>query len=101
MKSLKLALPISSKYDSAVFEAVGLQVALGLLSLLNLDGGVSAQVCGIALVAFWGGVAVLIWRHPQSPSRADLELISFGYFLVVIIAFFLVGGIWHLRGVVQ
>jgi hypothetical protein len=101
MKLIRLALPISPKYDSPIFEALALQIVLGLVSLLILDFGMVAQVCGIALVAFWGGAAVLIWRHPQSPSRADLELIRFGYLLVVVITYILVGWIWHLRGVVR
>lgn len=94
---MRLPLPISPKYDSPIFEAVGLQILLGLLSYLILDGGATAQICGIALVAFWGGAAVLIWRHPQSPSRIDVELIRFGYLPVVVLAFFLVGLIWQLK----
>jgi hypothetical protein len=100
MKILRPPLPISQKYDSPIFEAVAIQIILGLLGLMILDGGVIAQICGIALVAFWGGAAVLIWRHPQSPSRVDIELIRFGYLPLIIISFFLVGWIWHLRGVV-
>jgi hypothetical protein len=99
MKAMRLPLPISLKYDTCIFEAVGLQLVLGLLSLLILDGGRVAQMCGIALAAFWSGAVVLIWRHPQSPSRLDLELIRFGYLPVAVIAFFLAGWIWHLRGV--
>jgi len=76
-----------------------LQVLLGLLSLLILDGGTSARICGIALIAFWGGAAVLIWRRPQAPTRIDLELLRFGYLPVVLLAFFLVHFIWSLRGV--
>jgi hypothetical protein len=97
---MRLPLPISSKYDSPIFEAVALQIVLGLLSLLISDGGMVAQICGIALVAFWAGAVVLIWRHPQSPSRVDLDLIRLGYLLVIVLAFFLVAGIWKLRGVV-
>ena len=93
-------LPISSKYDSPIFEAVALQIVLGLLALLILDGGLIAQICGIALLAFWSGTVVLIWRHPQTPSRLDIELIRFGYFPVIIVSFFLVGWIWRLRGLV-
>jgi hypothetical protein len=92
-------LPISPKYDSPIFEAVALQIVLGLLAALILDGGGIAQVCGIALLAFWGGAVVLIWRHPQSPSRLDVELIRFGYFPVILVSFFLACWIWHLRGV--
>jgi hypothetical protein len=98
MKYTRLPLPISPKYDSPIFEAVAIQIVLGLLGLMILDGGVIAQLCGIALVAFWGGAAVLIWRRPQSPSRVDIELIRFGYLPLIVISYFLVGWIWHLRG---
>ena len=93
------ALPISASYRQPIFGAVALQVLLGLLSLLILDGGTSARICGIALIAFWGGAAVLIWRRPQAPTRIDLELLRFGYLPVVLLAFFLVHFIWSLRGV--
>jgi len=95
---MRRSLPISPKYDSAIFEAVALQLILGILSLLILDGGTIARICGIALVAFWGGAVALIWRHPQSPTRTDIELIRFGYLPVAVLAFFLVQFIWHLRG---
>lgn len=48
------ALPISSNYRKPIFEALGRQVLLGVLSLLVLDGGTAARICGIALVAFLG-----------------------------------------------
>ena len=98
MKVLRYRLPISKEYDSPIFEAVALQIVLGLLSLLILDGGTVARICGIALVAFWAGAGLLIYRRPTSPSRLDLQLIRFGYLPVVVIAFFLVQWIWHLRG---
>jgi hypothetical protein len=59
-----------------------------------------AQVFGVALLVFWGGAAVLICRNAKSPSRVDLQLIRFGYFPVLLIAFFLVAWIWRLRGVI-
>jgi hypothetical protein len=99
MKYMKLMLPISPQYDSAIFEGLAIQIALGVVSRLILDFGQTAQLCGIALVAFWGGAAVLIWRHCQSPSRADLWLIRFGYLPVIVMTFFLLAWIWHLRGV--
>ena len=92
-------LPISQKYDTAIYEAVVLQILLGLLAYMILDGGGIAQICGIALVAFWGGAVVLIWRHPQSPSRTDIELIRFGYLPLIIVSGFVSGGVWNLRGV--
>ena len=93
------SLPISPSYRKPVFEAVGLQVLLGLLSLLILDGGTTARICGIALVAFWGGAALLIWRRPQSPTRTDIQLLRFGFLPLVVVASFLVHFIWTMRGV--
>jgi hypothetical protein len=98
MRILQQVLPLSKEYDSPIFDAVGLQVVLGLLSLLILDGGETAQVCGVAVIAFWSGVAVLICRRPLSPSKFDLQAIRFGYLPIVIGASFLVHWIWHLRG---
>jgi hypothetical protein len=92
-------LPISSSYRKPVFEAVMLQLILGILSLMILDRGTTARICGIALIAFWGGATVLIWRRPQSPTKTDIELIRFGYLPLAVLAFFLVHFIWSLRGV--
>jgi hypothetical protein len=96
---MSYSLPISPNYRIPIFEAVALQALLGLLSMLILDGGTTARICGIALVAFWGGATVLIWRRPQSPTKTDVELIRFGYLPLVVVAFFLVHFIWNLRGV--
>jgi len=96
---MSYSLPISPSYRKPVFEAAGLQVLLGFLSLLILDGGTTARICGIALVAFWGGAAVLISRRPHSPTRTDIELLRFGYLPLAVIAFLLVHFIWTMRGV--
>src|SRR5262249_12732787 len=98
MKPLREALPISKDYKGPVFEALAIHVIIAILSLLILDGGRAGQVCGVALVAFWAGAAVLIYRRPHKPSRIDLQIIRFGYLPVVVIAFVFVNWIWHLRG---
>ena len=99
LRTMNDLLPISTCYRKPIFEAVMLQTILGILSLMILDGGTTARVCGIALIAFWGGVTVLICRRPQSPSRMDIQLIRFGYLPLVVLAGFLVHFIWHMRGV--
>ena len=96
---MNYSLPISPSYRKPVFEAIALQAILGFLSMLILDGGTTARICGIGLVAFWGGATVLIWRRPQSPTKTDFELIRFGCVPLVVVAFFLVHFIWNLRGV--
>jgi hypothetical protein len=99
LAQMSYSLPISQSYRKPVFEAVVLQALLGLFSLLILDGGTTARICGIALIAFWGGATVLIWRRPQSPTKADIELIRFGYLPLAVLAFFLVHFIWSVGGV--
>ena len=89
---------ISPSYKKPIIMALTVQVLVALLSGLILDGGTVARICGIALVAYWGGVAVLIWRRPQNPTKVDLALIQLGYFLVIVLAWFLVFGIWKMRG---
>jgi hypothetical protein len=64
----------------------------------SLDGGQVAQVCGVALVAFWAAAALAIYRCPQIPSLADLQVIRLGYLPVAVLAFVLVNWIWPLRG---
>ena len=89
---------ISPSYKKPITVALIAQVLIALLSSLTLDGGTVARICGIALVAFWGGVAVLIWRRPHNPTKIDLALIQLGYFLIIGLAWFLVLGIWKMRG---
>jgi hypothetical protein len=95
---VSLALRISPSYRRPVFGAVVRQVLLGCLSLLILDGGTTAQICGIAFVAFWGGAIVIICRRPMCPTTMDLELIRSGSLPLVILAYFLVHSVWHFRG---
>src|SRR5262245_56829658 len=96
---MSYSVPISPCYRKPVFEAIVLQTLLGLLSAHVLDGGTLARICGIALIAFWCGAALLIWRHPRTPTRTDIALVRFGYLPVVVIAFFLVHFSWQVRGV--
>ncbi|MGD1085620.1 MAG: hypothetical protein ABSA47_12850 [Verrucomicrobiota bacterium] len=98
MKIIGHSLPISSKYDSPIFEAVAIQIVLSVFGLLLIDPVGVSKILGIALVAFWGAAVVLIWRHPQSPTRLDLGLIRFGYLPVIAISAVLTCWIWHLRG---
>lgn len=95
---LRRPIPISDQYRRPIFDAVVLQVVFGGLSLLILDGGDSARICGVALLAFWSGVFVLICRHPRHPSKLDLELIRWGYVLVLVLALVVVHLAWKIRG---
>jgi hypothetical protein len=74
------------------------QAVILVLAGMILDGGLIAQMCFYAFAAFWGGVAVILFRRRQSPTKLDLVLVRGGYLLVCIISFFLTQAIWHWRG---
>ena len=96
---MSYSLPISPAYRRTIFEALALQAVVAVISGMALDFGQAAQICGIALLAFWSGVLVLIWRRPLTPSPLDLSLVRVGYLPVVVLAAVLVPVIWRLRGV--
>ena len=95
---MNTVLPISPAYRNAVFDALAIQALIAVFSGMILDCGQTARGCGIALLAFWGGAAVLICRRPLSPTRIDIELIRFGYLPVIALTFFVANYAWHLRG---
>ena len=94
-----IPLPISRRYRKPIFEAVGLQVLVGFLSLLILDDGTAALTCGIALAAFWSGTILLISRRPYSPTQTDIQLLRFGYLPLVVVTGLLAYFVSILRGV--
>jgi len=46
--------PTAASYRKPLLEAVGLQVLLGFASLLTLDGGMSARICGMRRASLAG-----------------------------------------------
>ena len=58
------------------------QVPLGILAALILDGGSIARMYLCALIVFWPGFAMIIYRRPMAPTETDLFLIKWGTFLL-------------------
>src|SRR5437870_10687897 len=77
--TMRITLPIAASYRRAIFDALVLQVVLGALSMMLLDGGRVAHTTGIAVLAFWSGAALIIIRRPTAPTSTDLFLIRFGF----------------------
>ena len=90
---------ISGQYRSALRDAACLQLVLLGLCALVLDGGELLSVCAVAVLAFWGGVGVLLYRASRGPSQLDLLLVRFGFLPVLILAGLIVPQAWRLRGV--
>jgi hypothetical protein len=95
---MSYSLPISPAYRQPVFDAIALQVVLGLLSAMILDGGDCRHICGVALLAFWAGAVVLISRHPRNPTKTDLTLFRIGYVPVLVLAYTIIHLAWLARG---
>jgi hypothetical protein len=73
-------------YRAPVKFAVLLQVGIGILCVLMLDGGVLARVCACAVLAFWAGAALILVRRPYEPTRFDLAMIRYGFVSVFVMA---------------
>jgi len=92
--TMRTTLPISASYRRAIFDALVLQVVLGALSMMLLDGGRVAHTRGIAVLAFWSGAALVIIRRPTAPMPTDLFLIRFGFLPLLIVTFALAEWVW-------
>jgi hypothetical protein len=88
------AIPIFAGYRRAILDSLVLQVILGLLAMMVLDGGRIAHTTGIAVLAFWIGATVVILRRPKSPTDWDLFLIRFGFLPLLTLTFALAEWVW-------
>ncbi len=77
---------ISPAYDRVIRKTLILQLFIGVIALLLLDGGITARVVGIALTIFWLSAAVLISRRPYNPTRVDLAFLRWGFWAILAIA---------------
>jgi hypothetical protein len=62
------------------------QCFLLLFAGLNLDGGESLIWVVMALVAWFAGVAAIVFRRPKSPSFADIFFARFGFAILLFIS---------------
>ena len=77
---------ISSAYDRVIFKSVIVQVIVGILAVLILDGGIVAHVVGVAVVAYWLCAAVIIIRRPHEPTKIDLAILTYGFWVILAFA---------------
>ncbi|HEY6227452.1 MAG TPA: hypothetical protein VI282_10060 [Verrucomicrobiae bacterium] len=86
-------------FRKAVWSAICQQVIVFCLALNILDGGVIAETCLFAVLAFWFGVAIIYFRRRGSLSRIDLLFVEAATVPLVVAAAFLSFAIWYARGV--
>jgi hypothetical protein len=75
---------ITPTYRDATQTALWVQVALAILSILVLDGGVTARYSGVAMLGFWFGAALIAARRPWAPTINDLRYWRWGFIPVFI-----------------
>ena len=91
---MNTTIPISAGYRRAIFESLALQIFFGVFAMMFLDGGRIAHTVGIAVLAFWTGAALIMFRRPASPTKLDLLLVRVGFLPVLVVTFALVEWIW-------
>lgn len=70
---------LSDDYKPPIHFALIQQVIISVLCLLMLDGGQLAKLCGITLLGYWAGVALMMICRPHSPTYVDKQLIKFSF----------------------
>lgn len=77
---------ISPRYKAEVWFALAVQLFIGLLAMLLLDGGRMARVMGVAALGFWLATALIVIRRPQTPTGLDLAWIRWGFGPIAFVA---------------
>ena len=88
----------SPQYWPALKLAVFLQLVLGVLTALMLDGGRSFGFLKVALIGHWIGILLIIGRRPHSPTKVDIFLIRWGVLLLLLVAAGIAPFIWLMIG---
>ena len=95
---MNLRQPLAKEYRGDVSLGLTVAVIFLLFSSMILDGGQLFQFVGATTLVYCLGILVIICRRPQSPTKADLWLVRFGFFiLLLVVPVVLVLG-WRLRG---
>lgn len=91
---------LSKEHRQALQVSLVFQVVFGILCGLTTDGGMLVQLWFFAILAYWGGFSLMVYRRPVNPTKVDLFLIRWGFPVLL----FFIGMpfsilIWRARGV--
>jgi peptidoglycan biosynthesis protein MviN/MurJ (putative lipid II flippase) len=89
--------PVTSSFREPVKISLAIQVFTTVLLVMLLDGGNAAKAGAAAMIGYWIGVAIVMYRRPRSPSRLDLVYVRWGYLLMLIIGLCLLPWMGALR----
>jgi hypothetical protein len=71
--------PLSDEYRRPIRLAMFQQILIAIVCLLMLDGGRAARFCGVLLLGFWLGAALIMARRPMTPTTLDTILIKYSF----------------------
>ncbi len=89
--------PSRGNWGGAILVAVVQQV-LALILCGMISTPVLAVIWLYAFCAFWVGVGVIAIRRKRSPTSLDLALVRIGFWPLWLVAMYLAGFVWHVRG---
>lgn len=91
---------ISRAYWRAAQVAILFQILSGLLFCIGYDMGMLIQIWCFSALAFWSGVALIIFRRPQRPTQIDLFYIRWcSIIFLFVVTPLITHWIWKIRGV--
>ncbi|MEX1229295.1 MAG: hypothetical protein WEB58_03590 [Planctomycetaceae bacterium] len=70
---------ISPLFRDAFITGLKIQLLLAMLSLMILDSGRTAKICGLSLLGFWIVAALIALQRPWTPTRGDLLFWRWGF----------------------
>lgn len=88
----------SPQYWPALKDAIMLQLVIGMLTALMLDGGRSFEFFKVALIGHWIGILIAVGRRPLSPAKTDIFLIRWGVLLLLFATGWVAPFVWSLIG---
>jgi hypothetical protein len=89
---------VSRPYWPALRNALLLQSVLGMFTALLLDGGRSFTFFGVALLAHWIGIILIVARRPTTPTEFDLSFIRIGILPIFVLTGAISPLVWRIIG---
>ena len=84
-----MRLSLSKDYRSALRVALLLQVVFGIIAFKSMKdlflNDLFLYVWWRAIAAYWGCFIVMVFSRPNTPTKVDLFLVKWGFFLLLFI----------------
>ena len=91
---------IAVTYHRALIQALALQVVLLILGAMVLDGGECLSAVVYSSIAYWAGLAFVVFRRPSTPTGGDLVFVRYGLIPIVIGGVLLFIYVWGKKGAI-